>query len=142
MKGNESAFGLDLAALPPHARAIDMGRDTGQIIATARVTLVQDKTGQPGFVARAPIYRQDMPQDTPAQRRAAFVGLVAIVFRVNNLMREVADPAVLSQLSLTIHDAGNVVDGANAPPDPTKNVMFDTGSRVTPLVAGVTAASG
>jgi PAS domain S-box-containing protein len=141
MKGNETAFGLDLAALPPHARAIDMGRDTGQVIATARVTLVQDKTGQPGFVARAPIYRQDMPQDTPAQRRAAFVGLVAIVFRVNNLMREVADPAVLSQLSLQIHDAGNVVDGANAAPDPATNVMFDTGNRVTPLVPGVAATS-
>lgn len=141
MKGNENALGLDLAALPPHARAIDMGRDTGQVIATARVTLVQDATGQAGFVARAPVYRQDMPQDTPAQRRAAFVGLVAIVFRVNNLMREVADPALLSQLSLQIHDAGNVVDGAKEAPDPTKNIMFETGSKVTPSVPGLVSTT-
>jgi PAS domain S-box-containing protein len=140
MKGNENAFGLDLAALAPHARAIDMGRESGQVIATERVTLVQDATGQPGFVARAPVYRQDMPHDTPAQRRAAFVGLVAIVFRVNNLMREVADPSVLSQLSLQVHDAGNVVDGANAPAG-DKNIMFTTGNRVTPLVPGVTSTT-
>ncbi|MFM9434733.1 PAS domain S-box-containing protein [Janthinobacterium sp. CG_23.3] len=112
LKGNETAFGLDLAALPPHLRALEMGRDSGQIVATERITLVQDATGAPGFVARVPIYRRGAALDTLAQRRAALVGFVAIVFRVNDLMREVLDARLLPHLALRIHDAGYRGDAA------------------------------
>ena len=79
-KGNEIAFGLDLAGLPPHRAVLELGRDSGRVLATERITLVQDDDGQPGFVARAPVYRQHMPLATVEQRRAALVGWVAIVF--------------------------------------------------------------
>ena len=137
MKGNENAFGLDLSALPPHRAALESGRDSGRIVATERIILVQDKTGQAGFVARAPVYRNGMPVETVEQRRRALVGWVAIVFRVDDLIREVADPALLSQLSLRIHDAGNVSEGAAGRPD-TANIMFDT-RRSGPVVKGLTA---
>lgn len=124
LKGNENAFGLDLAGLAPHKAALELGRDTGKVVSTERIILVQDKTGQPGFVARAPVYRQGLPLNTVDERRAALVGWVAIVFRVNNLMREVIDPALLEQLAFTIHDAGNVTDGASAPAG-KGNIMFE-----------------
>lgn len=114
LSGNENAFGLDLAALPPHLSALELGRDSGEIIATEPITLVQDANGQPGFVARAPVYRPDLPLATPAQRREALVGFVAIVFRVNTLMREVIDPALLEHLQVVIHDGGYVREGAAA----------------------------
>ncbi len=137
MKGNENAFGLDLAALPPHRKALESGRDSGLIVATERITLVQDATGQPGFVARAPVYRRQMPLDSVAARRAALVGWVAIVFKVNNLMAEVIDPALQGQLAFRIHDAGDLADGANAPVS-KDNLMFDsTGSGAT--IAGLAA---
>jgi len=138
MKGNENAFGLDLAELPPHRAAIEAGRDSGQIIATERIILVQDKTGQPGFVARAPVYRQNMPLGTVEERRRALFGMVAIVFRVNNLMREVIDPALLSHLNFRIHDAGNLAQGASqlASKD---NIMFDTSAPERPGLAGLGA---
>ena len=125
LKGNENAFGLDLAALPPHRAALESGRDSGAIVATERITLVQDATGQPGFVARAPVYRQEMPLATVEQRRRALVGWVAIVFKVNNLMQEVTDQKLLAQLSLRIHDAGDVTGGAAAAAG-AANIMFDT----------------
>jgi PAS domain S-box-containing protein len=138
MKGNENAFGLDLAALPPHRIALESGRDSGRIVATERITLVQDATGQPGFVARAPVYRTDMPITSVDERRAALAGWVAIVFRVNNLMQEVIDPSLLNQLSFRIHDAGNVSEGAAAEPGKT-NIMFDTTTPARPTVEGLVA---
>ena len=123
-KGNEIAFGLDLAALPPHRAALEQGRDSGRIIATERIVLVQDAAGQPGFVARAPVYRRGMPVATVEQRRAALLGWVAIVFNVNKLMREVIDPALLAQMSVRIHDAGDLAGGVAAPAS-SANVMFD-----------------
>ncbi|NGZ88386.1 CHASE domain-containing protein [Duganella aceris] len=106
LKGNENAFGLDLSALPSHLKALELGRDNGEIIATERITLVQDVSGEPGFVARAPVYRNGAPLETPAQRREALVGFVAIVFRVNALMREVIDTPLLEHLHVRIEDAG------------------------------------
>ena len=125
LKGNENAFGLDLAALAPHLRALELGRDSGDIVATERITLVQDASGQPGFVARAPVYRQGAPLLTVAQRRAALNGFVAIVFRVNTLMREVMDPNLQPHMALRIHDSGYLKDGAALAPA-ASNLMFDS----------------
>lgn len=128
LEGNEIAFGLDLAAYPQHRAALERGRDSGEIIATERITLVQDTTGQPGFVARAPVYRQDTPVATVAQRRSALVGWVAIVFRVNNLMQEVLDPELRQHLAIRIHDAGDGGGSAGVAPAPD-NLMFDSAGK-------------
>ncbi|HEY0063438.1 MAG TPA: CHASE domain-containing protein, partial [Telluria sp.] len=138
LKGNENAFGLDLAALPPHRAALESGRDSGAIVATERITLVQDNSGQPGFVARAPVYRHNMPLSSVEERRRALVGWVAIVFRVNNLMHEVIDPGTLPQLSMRIHDAGDVFAGKRMAPA-ASNIMFDTTSAGERIVTGLHA---
>ncbi|MYN10365.1 CHASE domain-containing protein [Pseudoduganella aquatica] len=145
MVGNESAFGLDLAALPPHKRALEMGRDSNLIIATERITLVQDASGQPGFVARAPVYRNG-PVDTVEQRRAALIGFVAIVFRVNNLMREVIDSPMLAHMSIQIHDGGYLRDDTPLPAT-IDTLMYDSagkigsGARALPLPGLTTQAT-
>jgi len=128
MKGNESAFGLDLAALPPHLRSVQLGRDTGEIIATEPILLVQDVSGEAGFVTRAPVYRLGAPVDTAAQRTEALVGFVAIVFRVNALMREVIDGALLEHLHVRIEDGG-YVSGAMAPRTGNDNLLYDSASK-------------
>ncbi|MFC0134511.1 hypothetical protein CR105_13955 [Massilia eurypsychrophila] len=123
MKGNENAFGLDLASLPPQLQSVHAARDSGKIVATGRTMLVQDSSRHPGFVARAPIYRQNMPVDTLEQRRAAFIGVVAIVFRVDHLMREVIEPSLLEHIALRIVDTG---DSATPLPATPENTLFDS----------------
>lgn len=135
LTGNEVAFGLDLAALPPHRAVLEAGRDNGRILATERITLVQDATGEPGFVARAPVYRQGMPVTTVAQRRAALVGWVAIVFRVNNLMQEVLDPELKRHLALRIHDSGESASGGVPTPE---NLMYSSRGSGQPIAGLVT----
>jgi signal transduction histidine kinase len=127
LKGNENAFGLDLAALPPHLKALELGRDSGEIVATERITLVQDASGEPGFVARAPVYRNGMPLATSAQRREALVGFVAIVFRVNTLMREVIDAPLLEHLHVRIEDGG--FQGGTAPPASVDTLLYDSDGK-------------
>lgn len=129
MAGNENAFGLDLAALPAHLRALELGRDSGELVATERITLVQDASGQPGFIARLPVYRKNAPLETVEQRRDALVGLVAIVFRVTDLMREVIDPQLLRHVHVVIHDTGYMLDGT--PPAPTiDGLLFDSAGKL------------
>jgi CHASE1-domain containing sensor protein len=128
LKGNENAFGLDLAALPPHLKSIELARDSGAVVATERITLVQDATGEPGFVARLPVYRNGQPLDTTAQRREALVGLVAIVFRMNVLMREVIDAALLEHLHVRVEDGG-FQDSMPPGPD-VDTLLYDSDGRV------------
>ena len=125
MKGNENAFGLDLAALPPHLRALQLGKVTGRVVATERITLVQDASGQPGFVARAPIYRRGASLITEQERDAALIGFVAIVFRMHDLMAEVIDSPLTQHLYVKVHDAGYIRDGGNMPPS-EDNLLFDS----------------
>jgi signal transduction histidine kinase len=132
MKGNENAFGLDLASMPAQLAAVEKARDSGRIVATGRTLLVQDTSGRPGFVARAPIYRQNMPLDSVEQRRAAFIGVVAIVFRVDDLMREVIEPSLLQHMALQIIDAGDV-NAATPDPAGPGNTLYDSrqpGTRI------------
>ncbi|WP_229255404.1 CHASE domain-containing protein [Duganella phyllosphaerae] len=133
-KGNENAFGLDLAALPPHLRAAMLARDSGEIVSTEPITLVQDVTGEPGFIARAPVYRNGAPVGSEAQRRDALVGFVALVFRVNALMREVIDGALLEHLHVRIEDGG-YVNGAMTPRAAGGNsgsLLYDSAGKLAP----------
>jgi signal transduction histidine kinase len=127
LKGNENAFGLDLAALPWHLKSLEIARDSGDIVATERITLVQDASGEPGFVARAPVYRNGLPTATAEQRAEALVGFVAIVFRVNTLMREVIDAPLLEHLHVRIEDSG--YGGAALPPSSDK-LLYDSDGKV------------
>ncbi|MGV7211456.1 CHASE domain-containing protein [Oxalobacteraceae bacterium A2-2] len=129
LKGNENAFGLDLAGLPIHLRALEMGAASGQIVGTERITLVQDSSGEAGFIARAPVYRNDAPLQTAEERRAALLGFVAIVFRVNTLMREVIDTPLLEHLRVRIDDAGYDGDGSMPKPG-VDTLLFDSQGRV------------
>ena len=128
LKGNENAFGLDLAMLPPHLKSLEMARDSGDIVATERITLVQDNSGEPAFVARAPVFRNGMPTGTAEQRSAALVGFVAIVFRVNTLMREVIDAPLLEHLHVRIEDSG--YGGTAMPPASSDTLLYDSDGKV------------
>ena len=144
LKGNENAFGLDLGALPPHLKALQRGRDSGEIVATERIALVQDARNEPGFVARAPLYRDGLPLQTVEQRRAALAGFVAIVFRVDTLMRAVIDNALLDHMYVRIHDTG-YIDDAQAQPPAAANLMFDSagkaGAARLPPLPGLSASA-
>ncbi|HEY0488741.1 MAG TPA: CHASE domain-containing protein [Telluria sp.] len=131
MAGNEIAFGLDLATLPGQLAAVEQGRDSGQIVATEPIALIQVANGGAGFVARTPVYRAHMPLDTPAQRREALVGMLAIVFRINNLMSEVIDPSLAGHMNVRVHDAGiGGTAGKGA-------LMYDSGSSGQGMVPGL-----
>lgn len=147
MTGNERAFGLDLAALPPHLQALERGIDSGDIVATPRVVLVQDASQQSGFVARAPIYRRGAALSSVAQRREALVGFVAIVFRVDNLMREVIEASAPEHMAIRIHDVGyfdaqpGTADGDphKGPKEPSGDSMFDDATSMSSIAPGAAA---
>jgi signal transduction histidine kinase len=90
--GNEVAFGYDLNSNLTRATAMNQARDTGQITATGRIRLVQERRDQFGFLMFSPVY-SPLPGDsaspiptTRSERRYQLRGFFLGVFRLSDLV--------------------------------------------------------
>ncbi|MCP4205167.1 MAG: diguanylate cyclase [bacterium] len=84
--GNEAAIGFDLASNPSRRVSLEKARDTGAIVATGRIRLVQETGNQYGFLLIAPIYRSGTDLKTVPARQRESTGFASVVFRVGDLI--------------------------------------------------------
>ncbi len=103
-KGNEPALGFDLASQATRKKAIDESRDTGEIVATARIRLVQERGDQFGFLVFMPVYGKGLPIDSIAARRAALHGFVLGVFRVGSIVEKSLSGLKPDALGIALYD--------------------------------------
>ncbi len=82
-KGNELAFGFDLASNPKRLKALNYSRNTGDLTATESITLVQEKGNEKGFLAFLPVYK--CKPGTIADRGKNLAGFVLGVYRINDI---------------------------------------------------------
>ena len=84
--GNEAALGFDLASDATRKAAMETARDTGRMIATDRLGLIQDSGRQRGFLTMMPVYRRGHPHQTVADRRANLKGFYVAVLRTDEVI--------------------------------------------------------
>ena len=100
---NDNTFGYDIAAEPIRREVLARARDSGQAQASAPLMLLQKR---PGVVVRLPVYRRGAPQATVAQRRAALVGVVSAVLRVDEMLRDTLPMQRRAPYQVTVSDQG------------------------------------
>jgi diguanylate cyclase (GGDEF)-like protein/PAS domain S-box-containing protein len=100
-RGNELALGFDLASNPTRKEALERSRDTGDILATARITLVQERTSQFGIIVFAPVYRKGAPADSVQKRHENLEGFALGVFRIWDILEK--SLTYLAPVSLDIY---------------------------------------
>ena len=76
-------LGRDLATEPRRREAAERARDTGAATLTRKIRFLSDN----GWMSFVPVYMDGAPLGTVAQRRAAFIGWVAIAFTSEALFR-------------------------------------------------------
>src|SRR4030042_3318912 len=81
-KGNERTLGYDLASNPIRKAALEKSRDTGQMIATSRITLVQETGNQYAFLVFLPVYLKRAIIDTVEERRKNLTGFILGIYQV------------------------------------------------------------
>jgi PAS domain S-box-containing protein len=84
--GNEKALGVDISSHSGRLKAIKQARDSGKAIITERIKLVQEQKSKYGYLLLHPIYKKDEQVNTLASRRKHFLGVVAGVFRFEDIM--------------------------------------------------------
>ena len=106
--GKRIPLGLDLSVDPVRGPALRAARDSGAPRATRPVVLRE--SGRLGLLVFLPIYTNDVPTTTLAERRAAIKGLAAIVFDADQLGDAVRDSRQ-SGTQIRILDGEDVVYG-------------------------------
>ena len=87
VKGNERAIGFDLGSNAVRLAALISARDSGEMIATARITLVQETGDQYGMLVFAPVFGHGIA-DSADMRRKLLRGYALGVFRIGDLINQ------------------------------------------------------
>ncbi|NQW16445.1 MAG: PAS domain S-box protein [Chloroflexi bacterium] len=88
IRGNEAALGFDLGSNSARATALASARDSGQPVATERVSLVQETGTQSGILVFVPIYVNGTPVRTIEERRKSLSGFALGVFRIGDAIED------------------------------------------------------
>ncbi|NUQ33459.1 MAG: PAS domain S-box protein [Planctomycetaceae bacterium] len=89
--GNERALGYDLASSDIRRRALEWARDSGEIAATARLSLVQSDVVAPEFLLYCPVYANGQPLESVEERRQHLIGYISGVFKTAVLIERSLD---------------------------------------------------
>ncbi len=126
-KANESALGFDVASDPSRLTALERARDTGELTATTRVTLVQELGHQYGVLVILPIYSNGSPHDTLEQRRQNLQGYALGVFRIGDVVAASLKSYEQTDIKVRLYDATapeaqRVLHGEDLTPPGSKGV--------------------
>ncbi|QOY96563.1 CHASE domain-containing protein [Massilia sp. UMI-21] len=124
-----SKLGLDLEARSYIRRTAAESRDNNTIAASGFRVRAMPGPIQNVLAMRLPVYRSDMPNDTVAQRRAAYLGSVGIGFGVNRMVSGVLEGFPVHGARLVLTDLNDV------PPEPGEDqsdaVLYDSHATST-----------
>ncbi|MBA2628106.1 MAG: PAS domain S-box protein, partial [Gemmatimonadales bacterium] len=134
---NVSAAGFDLFTEPTRRAALEAARDSGDAVATGRVTLRGEPEvhRQAGFLIFIPTYRRGAPVRTVAERRAALTGFVFGAFRADDLFSGILG-ADSEHVDIRVYD-GTTPDPATLVHDSRRA----SGDSTTPPAAAFTGSA-
>jgi len=95
LAGNETAMGFDLASNDTRLATLKQASEQGLMLASARITLVQEVAKQQGFLVFSPVYKQD----TSDKSDNALAGFALGVFRIGDTISRAVnqlDPLVVN----------------------------------------------
>jgi len=78
-------LGFDYGSSPLYRGLIERAMDSGQMVVSGRIKLLQGEDAQYGFQAFLPVYAVGAAVSTPQERRKALLGFVVGVFRIADL---------------------------------------------------------
>jgi len=102
INSNMKAFGFDVASNVERRKALFQSRDNANAVATERITLVQEKGNQAGFLLFHPVYQGS--SNTIEERRRNLKGFAVGVFRVGDIVDSVLDNNYRNKIILSIQD--------------------------------------
>lgn len=108
IKDNRQAIGFDLSSEGKRRAALLAARETGKMISTAAIELVQEPNSQKGLLVFAPLY-SGVDNTTPEDRALRHYGYMNGVFQIGELVKQSIPMVIDSNILVQIVDR---TDGA------------------------------
>ena len=105
LTGFGDRYGLDIAARPGVAEALFSARDQGILSSSGQPIPLRGAPNHVGMAMRIPIYRNDMPMATVAERRAACIGSVGLGFSVPRLVESALGEMPVREVRVALRDS-------------------------------------
>jgi signal transduction histidine kinase len=115
-EANRRMVGYDAYSDPVHRAAMDRARDTGKPMATGMDYMLTD--GEPDvvlskvFAVYFPVYQDDEPKGTVAERRRALRGFVVGTFRTADLFAETYGKTFHPAIDFEVYDGEHLASSA------------------------------
>lgn len=109
---NAVAHGYNILSKPEARDAVLMARESGRLIATDPIRLIQETDEQLGFVIYLPVYDKQYGPNVQMDKDMQFKGVIASVSRINELLNV---PKILSEsenLFFEIYEINSVAEQA------------------------------
>ncbi len=103
-EGNWKALGFDLSSGKNRRGALTQALMTGKPVGTSRITLVQEKADQYGFLVFMPVYGRKTSNPDEHELSEALKGFAVGVFRIGDAMRAVAGEAERQGIRIQLTD--------------------------------------
>lgn len=101
--GNERALGLDLGSNPVRLAALQAARDSGELTASERITLVQETAQEFAVLLFAPVYRGGERPESLESKRENLAGFALGVLRIDNVAEAIMAAAIESPILTDIY---------------------------------------
>jgi diguanylate cyclase (GGDEF)-like protein len=124
------ALGYDLAQDPERALYMNRARDTGTAVSSPVLPLL---IGGRGINVFRPVYRDEAPIETVAERRRALIGFAVGSFRIDDLSAA-ATEAVTADVKVQLRDGDAIVYGPNGSLGDAASVPLRIANRTWVLV--------
>ena len=86
-ENNKNVLGFDFASHPEIRAALSQGRDTGEMIVTSQIGLIENNSSELNLLAIVPIYENSVKPTTVESRRELLQGFVLGVFRGKDIFQ-------------------------------------------------------
>lgn len=103
--GNELALGFDNASNEKRLKTLEHARDTGEFVATGKVSLVQSQDTESAYIIFVPVYHGN--PTTITARRDKLHGFVVAVFRVGYIFEKSISQSVFKNIGIRLIDITN-----------------------------------
>jgi serine/threonine-protein kinase len=127
-------LGFDVASEAPRFEPVERAMLSGLTVASPRIRLVEDEPSVYSIAVFHPVYRTGVPTGTPAERRRAFRGVAAEVFRVAPMIERALRSVDTEGLAFALLDNA-------APPDTRTLYESQPGLLERPPASGALVGS-
>jgi len=101
--GNEDALAYDIASDAVRKQALVLARESKKIVATGKVTLVQEKHSAAGILVFSPIYKNRI-DPLSVSESDVLLGYMIVAFRVKDTMSAILSSSLYQELDVSIDD--------------------------------------